>query len=526
MRLTLKRHVQHCEAGSTLPIFALSLTAIVALVAATLALGMDSRAAGNLQATADSAALAGATVFVSAASPRAEDRKNQAEIQARASAEANSEYTLVDLGIDAVVEDPYGQHTRVEVALEFEPVNTMAKVAGRSSNVAIKRRAVAEATWGFPLCMLSLNKTGAAVDMSGRAELSAENCIVWSNSSSPDSLNFDGGRARAKGFCTVGGAKNGNRATPSPTTHCDAIPNPLKDWRPPAPGACLASGIDDKLNIKAIQTWFEEHGDHLGVKLKTNNGNGNGNGNGQGRGLLQNQVEDTIGGLTYPIGEDVRHLTIDGVLDSGPAKGLTLPELHQILRIIDNVDPSLYEADKYFDTPTLTLTPGTYCGLDIFEGHVHMEPGIYHIKDAPLTVRRKATLSGEDVTIVLTGEEATFSVLDHSRLDLAAAVDGRTAGFAIAQDVTRTPKISKDSEPITSRMAGHGRTSAIGTIYLPRQSLAISGKGAGEQASPLLQIVAHDISLADEGNMRIEFDTTKTDVPATIKPKRTARLVN
>ena len=77
-----------------------------------------------------------------------------------------------------------------------------------------------------------------------------------------------------------------------------------------------------------------------------------------------------------------------------------------------------------------------------------------------------------------------------------------------------------------SRLAGDGIVDAIGTIYLPRHNFEISGNGSGKQASPLLQIVANTVTLAENGELKIDFDPTQTQVPVGIKPARTARLVN
>ena len=47
---------------------------IMAVVGATIALGMDTRAGQQLQVTADASALGGATVFLNHTSPKAQDR--------------------------------------------------------------------------------------------------------------------------------------------------------------------------------------------------------------------------------------------------------------------------------------------------------------------------------------------------------------------------------------------------------------------------------------------------------------------
>ena len=79
-------------AGSVMPIMAMSLMAIVSLGGAALALSLDSRAANNLQSTADFAALSGASAFVASASPRLEDRIADAKSSVEASVSANADF--------------------------------------------------------------------------------------------------------------------------------------------------------------------------------------------------------------------------------------------------------------------------------------------------------------------------------------------------------------------------------------------------------------------------------------------------
>ena len=528
------------ESGSTLPIFATSLAAVIALIGATIALGMDSRSANNLQIAADSAALGGATAFINATSPRVQDRASEAQRVAAAIANQNAGYTLTNVGIASLVEDAYGQHAQIDIALQFEPVNAMAKVAGRTSNIEIERKASATATWGFPLCILSLNKSGTGLRTSGDAHLVAENCVIWTNSHETKSMLFRGGRAEAKFFCSAGGADSiSTFLSPRPHTDCDAIPDPLEDWRPPAPGvpqiikslqATLPQSRNaekllkqlDKLLHKAVT---KEDGKALKDAVK------------HGEPLPEDAKDAfsiAIQGLTLSLAGDLsvslsldlfklKELDENGRFKKGEAEGLTLLEAAQIIGIIDNVPEADWTDDDYINNATMSLKPGTYAGLDISEGHIEMEPGIYHIVGAPLIVRRKATLTGKGVTIIFHGDHASFGVLDGARLTLTAPEEGTTAGFVLAEN--RRAPLTK-SRTLRSRMTGKGAVEAIGTVYLPRQTLAITGEGAGKQSSPLLQIVADNVQMADQGELKIVFDTSKTDVPVRILPARSARLLH
>ncbi len=216
-----------------------------------------------------------------------------------------------------------------------------------------------------------------------------------------------------------------------------------------------------------------------------------------------------------------KDLDADGYFEKGEASGLHVLEVAQILGILDNLPEDLYAGDSQSAVAGLTLTPGSYAGMDIASGHVRLAPGVYHIVGAPLTVRRKATLTAEGVTFVLHGDDATIAVLDEARAILVAPEDGPTAGFSVAEN-RRTTLTGQRAE--RSRFTGSGRVEMVGTIYLPRQQLSITGRGAAEQSSPLLQVVADNLEMANEGALRIDFDPSATRVPVTIKAAREARL--
>lgn len=219
---------------------------IMAVVGATLALGMDTRAGSQLQATADAAALGGATVFLNHVSPKAEDRLKAAQHEASVLATSNSNYHLKDLDVAAITEDAYGQHTRLAVELEFKPVNYFASFVDKNATAPMNRRAVATATWGFPLCVLTLDESGAGLRVKDAAVLEANNCMVWSNSSDRRAMRFDGGTAKARAFCAVGefDRRIGAHVEPQPETGCQPLPDPLKDLDVPVTGVCDNLSVD------------------------------------------------------------------------------------------------------------------------------------------------------------------------------------------------------------------------------------------------------------------------------------------
>lgn len=239
-----------------MPFFVISMAGIFALVGATVALSMDSRAANSLQGTADSAALAGATAFLNSTSPKIQDRKLDAIKAATAMAEQNAEYKLSDVDYASLVEDAYGQHLNMEVELEFKPVNAAASLTGRNASVDIRRRAVATASWGFPLCLLSLATDGRGLALTGSGELKAPNCAIWSNSKDNDSVYMDGAATlQARSVCSAGEARGGGLGKLDPKVYqdCEPLEDPLTTWEPPKIGKCDTIG-GLKLTGRGIQT--------------------------------------------------------------------------------------------------------------------------------------------------------------------------------------------------------------------------------------------------------------------------------
>lgn len=513
-----------------MPVFAIALLAIVTLVGATIALSFDSRAANNLQIAADESALSGATAFLNAASPRADDRLAAASAAAEAAARANADYSLAKLDVGAITEDAYGQKTVIEVALKFTPANPAAQIAGRSAGIDIERTAAASATWGFPLCVLGLQGSSVGLSTAGDAQLTAENCIIWTNSKGSRSMEFKGGKASTKYFCAAGNAFVASATvTPRPHEKCDPIPDPLSNWQAPAPGTLVVkpfpaatgnTGVDvgglllqlgKVLDLPVLKAVTQP------IKSALQSGEPLSDATTQLLHTTLSTLLPVVGGL-----EPLTGLDKNGYFTRGDAKGMHLLEVLQVLGIVDNLPAEIFAGDTYSSVATYTLSPGTYPGLDINNGHVKMKPGVYHIIGAPLLVRRRATLSGDGVTIVFHGDYATFSVLDQARLELSAPTDGQTAGFAIAEN--RKAKLTRLFAE-RSRLTGSGKVSMIGTIYLPRQRFSITGQGAADQASPLLQLVAYTVDLNQRGGLKINFDPSRTEVPMTIMPSREARLI-
>jgi hypothetical protein len=164
-----------------------------------------------------------------------------------------------------------------------------------------------------------------------------------------------------------------------------------------------------------------------------------------------------------------------------------------------------------------TLSPGTFCGgLTITGGNVTLNPGVYIIDGGQFAASGGAAISGNGVTIFLTGSGsnyATTQITGNATLNLTPPTTGDTAGIGIFQDRNSpAPTCNTDSScPVQNNISGNG-ASVTGVVYFPNQSLMWSGNGS--TASPQCsQIVA--LALKFAGNAT--FQTNCTGVPGVVK---------
>ena len=86
----------------------------------------------------------------------------------------------------------------------------------------------------------------------------------------------------------------------------------------------------------------------------------------------------------------------------------------------------------------VTLKPGIYCGGLSIGGSadVTLNPGVYVMKDGPLTISGKATIRGEYVGFYLTGKKATLSMGPNTTIELSAPKEGDMTGILFFEDHT------------------------------------------------------------------------------------------
>jgi hypothetical protein len=146
------------------------------------------------------------------------------------------------------------------------------------------------------------------------------------------------------------------------------------------------------------------------------------------------------------------------------------------------------------------LNPGVYCGgLSIQSADVELAPGLYVIQDGPLSLQGNATLTGKNVSILLSGVGAVLDLQGSPTLELTAMTTGVLAGVAIASDTPASPVL-------TSRLQGSPDLKVTGSIYLPNQRFDMQGSPVLDMLGGSDTLMALSFQLQGSPDIKIRSD--------------------
>lgn len=178
-----------------------------------------------------------------------------------------------------------------------------------------------------------------------------------------------------------------------------------------------------------------------------------------------------------------------------------------------------------YKNTTQTINPGTYCNGLLFDSNANitLNPGVYIIYGGTFNVRSNANVSGNGVTIVLTGSAtdhfnpnyANANMASTGSLTLTAPSTAPTGcpgctGLAFFQD--RNAPLGNPLE--SSSLGGNGNLSITGALDFPTQLLSYNGNG--NSSSACTQIVAYQVVL--QGNGTLQDNCAGTGVAQIIGP--------
>jgi Flp pilus assembly protein TadG len=137
-----------------------------------------------------------------------------------------------------------------------------------------------------------------------------------------------------------------------------------------------------------------------------------------------------------------------------------------------------------FDSSTVTLNPGTYCGGINFNSGVNtitLNPGVYHIKE-PWNING-AVVNGTGVTLYFPGD-ANFQMNGNTRLNLSAPTSGATAGLLMYEKY--------GANQGTRAIDARGGLNIKGVVYFPTKQLNFnSGNNVTSAELMILARVIH-----------------------------------
>ncbi|OAE99057.1 hypothetical protein AYJ54_33915 [Bradyrhizobium centrolobii] len=153
---------------------------------------------------------------------------------------------------------------------------------------------------------------------------------------------------------------------------------------------------------------------------------------------------------------------------------------------------------------TNSLSPGCYSGsitvnagatLNLNPGNLN--PAIYYLDGASLSVAGNATITGTNVTLVFTGSGSnwgTASIGSNATIDLTAPTTGPTKGIVMYGDRNMPAGTAFN-------LTGGATQNFGGAIYLPKANLSFSG-GNGTSTS-CTKIIADTITLTGTSNLQV-----------------------
>lgn len=233
-----------CRSGNFAAIFALAAPVLLGIAGGAVDLMVYNRQQAAMQAAADAAVLAAG---------REASLKNWTQAEAESVARAYVETALADEGLStsavfSVQTTVDSASHKVAITVDMDQHNYFLLGYFRPSP-QIRVKAAAQLSSETPICLIALETTSAgAVKMKDSAKLFADGCAAFSNSLSAKGIDAaDQSLFKTAFTCSAGGFSGAPaQFSPSPTTDCPPMPDPLAGRPKPTVGACDQTGYSVK----------------------------------------------------------------------------------------------------------------------------------------------------------------------------------------------------------------------------------------------------------------------------------------
>lgn len=177
--------------------------------------------------------------------------------------------------------------------------------------------------------------------------------------------------------------------------------------------------------------------------------------------------------------------------------------------LLSRPEPVAEECDPALPTvisTSMSLDPGTYCGLELQSGaDVTLRDGVFIFKDKPLVVHDGAKLHAASSSLYFS-DQATFTFEPRSTISLSAPSDGPMAGLLVfvsrsQQDSLRYKILSDDARVM------------VGTVYVPKGELIIDASNPIADQSAYTAVVADKVRIYGGPHLVLNTKYSDTDVP-------------
>ena len=233
---SLVRRFAHSRSGNFAAIFAIIAPVLLGLTGGAIDLFVYNQQQSDMQNAADAAVLA-ATREASLKSWSQVEVDSVARSYVESEMAGNGVASSAQFDVKTVVDNVA---KKVSITVDMDQYNYFLLGYFRK-NPQIRVTASAKLSSETPVCMIALDPAKPrAVNIVDQADLLADNCAAFSNSIAKDGL-FAGSKAYVKSAytCSAGGFGYGASVfSPTPTTDCPQLPDPLVKRQQPTVGSC------------------------------------------------------------------------------------------------------------------------------------------------------------------------------------------------------------------------------------------------------------------------------------------------
>lgn len=152
-----------------------------------------------------------------------------------------------------------------------------------------------------------------------------------------------------------------------------------------------------------------------------------------------------------------------------------------------------------------TFSPGVYCGKLDIKGTATLLPGVYVLTEG-LDVGSQASITGNGVTLYVTGQYSEIKINGGGAIDLSAPTQGPTEGILLWHD-----RQADGGKAV--QINGHANVRLKGAIYAPRHQITINGTAGFGDANTFVPMIADRFAFSGNSTVQSHVKDMKTVVP-------------